>query len=90
MLAMVAVASAAGSVSLRSLPRACMRVRPARMCASQRLRPVAIAAPRVRVLFCELACEGANRAAAARLLLDLMLDHEVEPAVDAGPRVEVV
>jgi len=38
----------------------------------------------------ELAGEGADRAAAARLLLDLVLDHEVEPAVDAGPGVEVV
>src|SRR5437899_7587211 len=33
----------------------------------------------------ELAGERADRAAAARLLLDLMLDHEVEPAVDASP-----
>src|SRR5467141_739484 len=38
----------------------------------------------------ELAGEGADRAAAARLLLDLVLDHEVEPAVDAGPGVELV
>src|SRR2546422_833434 len=38
----------------------------------------------------ELAGEGADRAAAARLLLDLVLDHEVEPTVDAGPGVEVV
>ena len=44
MLAMVAVASAAGSASLRSLPRVFMLVRPSRMCASQRSRPVAIAA----------------------------------------------
>src|SRR5207245_8218932 len=38
----------------------------------------------------ELAGEGADRAAATRLPLDLVLDHEVEPAVDAGPGVEVV
>src|SRR3989441_8428104 len=38
----------------------------------------------------ELAGERADRAAATRLLLDLVLDHEVEPAVDAGPGVEVV
>src|SRR5256712_2695100 len=38
----------------------------------------------------ELAGEGADRAAAARLLLDLVPDQEVEPAVDAGPGVEVV
>jgi hypothetical protein len=44
MLAIVAVASAAGSASLRSLPRVLMRVRPSRKCASQRSRPDAIAA----------------------------------------------
>src|SRR3989441_8990223 len=44
MLAMVALASAAGSASLRSLPRVFMRVRPSRRCASQRSRPAAIAA----------------------------------------------
>src|SRR2546422_2002435 len=38
----------------------------------------------------ELAGERADRATAARLLLDLVLDHEVEPAVDAGPGVEVL
>jgi hypothetical protein len=41
-------------------------------------------------LFCELAGERADRAAAACLALDLELDECVEPAVDAGPRVEVV
>src|SRR5438034_704411 len=39
MLAIVAVASATGSASLRSLPRVLMRVRPSRKCPSQRSRP---------------------------------------------------
>jgi hypothetical protein len=43
----------------------------------------------LRIALGELAGERADRAAAARLLRDLMLDHEIEPAVDAGPRVEV-
>src|SRR5207237_5192940 len=38
----------------------------------------------------ELAGERAYRATAVRLLFDLVLDHELEPAVDAGPRIEVV
>jgi len=44
----------------------------------------------LRVVLGELADERADWTAAARLLADLILDHEVEPAVDAGPRVEVV
>ena len=36
------------------------------------------------VAFGELAGEGADWAAAARLLVDPMLDYEVEPAVDAA------
>jgi hypothetical protein len=46
--------------------------------------------PCLWVVLRELADEGADRAAAARVLADLMLDHEVEPAVDASPGVEVV
>ena len=41
MLAIVPVASAAGSASLRSLPRVLMRVRPSRKCASQGAKPAA-------------------------------------------------
>src|SRR5579862_829357 len=46
--------------------------------------------PGAGVLFCELAGERADRAAAACLPVDLELDERVEPAVDAGPGVEVV
>lgn len=38
----------------------------------------------LRVVFGELADERTDRATAARLLADLSLDLEVEPAVDAG------
>jgi hypothetical protein len=38
----------------------------------------------------ELPGKRADRAAAARLPFDLMLDEEIKPAVDAGPGVEVL
>ena len=89
MLAMVAVASAAGSASLRRLPRVFMRVRPSRRRASQ-FETSGDRCSGGGVALGELTGEGADWAAAACLLLDLVLDHEVEPAVDAGPGVEVV
>src|SRR5438132_6871022 len=90
MLAIVAVASAAGSASLRSLPWAFIRVRPSRTVRFPAVEAGGDRRSSFGIALGELPGERAYRATAARLLFDLVLDHELEPAVDAGPRIEVV
>ena len=90
MLAIVAVASAAGSASLRSQPRAFMLREAVTEVGFVALEAGGDRCSGVRVVLGELAYEAANWAAAARLQVDLILDEYVEPAVDTGPRVQVV